>query len=720
MPLVLSHLQINASNTFFFYLKYKDMISTVAKLDQHLLLELAMSYGLQEDVKANAHNFLATLSKYLQLDFVGCWQKEEFSSNHCTPIYTYPKHIKCGVIQESTLIKELQQRDFFITNTDQSFGADLLELISQEKGKILIFNTSFLFVYLFRKESDFTNEEGKFFKNQILRFSHFLKVKLQKNILSEKVSAYEIKEKSFLQTQQKIQKEQISVKKELTKTQTRLSIMYKNMEDGIFLYNYITEKIIDFNDSAFESFGYDTRDELLNQSRFQFTPQFSKYFPNTDIHEYTRGHGLKVCKGESINKTLGIFVGKGNREFLVEANVVPTHQEKGEAFIIFRDTTERILAQNKIKLREERYRQIFENSHEAIIYFDIKEQKIVDCNNQALKLFEIKNKKRFFQNSFESFYSDQNTGINAFDFFKEQMEISIKKGSANFNFLAKTLNDNTFWAEGNVIVEMGSKWPRKLVFFVRDITEKYNTRKELQVQHQKLKKYIESNMQLENFAYVASHDLQTPLRTIISFTQLLNRSLKEKTNATEKEYMDFIVKATKNMQGLIQDLLNYSHVNNTKNDLKEIDVVDLLLEVKKELQFDIEKNDATLNIPTIPFFIKADNYKLKQLFQNLITNALKFSKPDLSPVLEISFEDKKTHWHFTFEDNGIGIENQYKEKIFLLFKRLHGKNDYEGTGIGLAICKKIVEQHQGDIWLESTFGEGTSFHFTIKKNLSSL
>ncbi|MFK8010219.1 MAG: ATP-binding protein [Saprospiraceae bacterium] len=693
------------------------MISTVAKLDEHLLLELAMSYGLQEDTKISAHNFLAILSKYLQLDFAGCWQKEDFSDNHCMPIYTYPKHIKCGFIQKHTLIKELQQGDFFITNTDQPFGSELLELISQKKGKVLIFNTPFLFVYLFRKESDFTTEEGEFLKNQMLRFSDFFKLKLQKNILFEKVAAFEIKEKSFLETQQQIQKEQQSVKKELTETQTRLSIMYKNMQDGIFLYNYVTEKIIDFNDSAFKAFGYDTREELLNQSRFQFTPKFSKYFPNIDIHEYTKGHGLKVCKGESIDKTLGIFVGKGNKEFLVEANVVPTHQEKGEAFIIFRDTTERILAQNKIKLREERYRQIFENSHEAIIYFDIKEQKIVDCNNQALKLFEIENKKLFFQNNFENFYSDQNTGVNAFDFFKEQMGVSIKKGSANFNFLAKTLNNNTFWAEGNVIVEMGSKWPRKLVFFVRDITEKYNTRQELQAQHQKLKKYIESNMQLENFAYVASHDLQTPLRTIISFTQLLNRCLIEKTNDTEKEYMDFIIKATKNMQGLIQDLLNYSHVNNTQNDLKETNIVDLLFEIKEELQFDIVKNNATLNIPTIPFFIKVDNYKLKQLFQNLITNALKFAKQDHPPILDISFEDKKTHWHFTFKDNGIGIEDQYKEKIFLLFKRLHGKNDYEGTGIGLAICKKIVEQHQGDIWFESTYGEGTTFYFTLKKNL---
>ncbi len=695
------------------------MITTVAKLDQSILLKLSMSYGLSGDSKINAHNFLGTLSEHFQLDFAGCWQKEDLPSTNCFPVYTFPKHTKCGVIQKTELTEKLQEQDFTIIKTNQPWGEYLLTLISQERGNTLIFNTPFMFVYLFRKESDFTSSEGEFLKDQILRFSNYLNTKFQKDVLSEKITAYEIKEKSFLQTQQQFQKEQQSVKNELIKTQSRFSIMYKNMEDGIFIYNYVTEKIIDFNDSAFKTFGYDNRADLIGMSRFKFVPQFSDFFPNTDLHEYTRGHGIKVCNGESIDKTLGIFVGKDKKHFLVEANVVPTHQEKGEAFIIFKDTTERILAQKKLKHREQRYRQIFENSHEAIIYFDIKEQKIVDCNNQALKLFEIKNKELFFKTTFENFYSNQKGKINAFDFFKRQMEISIEKGSANFNFLAKTLNNNTFWAEGNVIVEMGSKWPRKLVFFVRDITEKYNTRQELQSQHQKLKKYIESNMQLENFAYVASHDLQTPLRTIISFTQLLNRSLKEKINDSEREYMNFIVKATKNMQGLIQDLLNYSHVNNTLNDLKKIDVVDLLFEIKDELEFDIQRNNATINLPTRPFFIQADNYKIKQLFQNLLTNALKFSKPSVDPNIDISFENKKTHWHFTFKDNGIGIEPQYQEKIFLLFKRLHGKNEYEGTGIGLAICKKIVEQHQGDIWLESTFGEGTTFHVSIKKNLKS-
>ena len=696
------------------------MISTAIKLDQPILLELAMSYGNSEDSKVNSHNFFRTLSKYFQLDIAVCWQKENSNYKFCTLIDTYPKSIKCSLMQNSIFKNELQKNDFTIANQNQHLGKELLELIHYEKGNVLVFNTPAMFIYLFRKKISFTQKEGIFLKDQIIRFSNFLSLELQRNTLTKKVTAYEIKEKSFLQTQQQSQKDQQFVKDELIKTQSRLSTMYKNMEDGIFLYNYISEKITDFNDSAFKAFGYDKREDLLGMSRFKFTPQFSKFFPKIDIHEYTKGHGIKVCNGESIHKTLGIFVGKDNREFLVEANVVPTHQEKGEAFIIFKDTTARILAQKKVKQREQRYRQIFENSHEAIIYFDIKKQKIVDCNNQALMLFGINNKKRFFETSFEDFYSSEETEITAFDFFQKQMKISIEKGSANFTFLAKTLNNDTFWAEGNVVVEMGSKWPRKLVFFIRDITEKYNTRQELQLQHEKLKKYIESNMQLENFAYVASHDLKTPLSTIINFTQLLSRNLKGKLNESEKEYFSFITKASKNMQDLIQDLLNYSHVNNTQNNLRKINVVDLLNEIKEALQFNLQKDNAVIDFPTLPFFIQADHFKLKQLFQNLLTNALKFKKADTNPIIKITFKENKTHWFFSIQDNGIGIEAQYKEKIFLLFKRLHGNDTYEGTGIGLAMCKKIVEQHQGEIGLESTPEEGTTFHFSIKKQKENI
>lgn len=693
------------------------MIISKPKLDSAILLELAMSYDFSEDVKTNASTINRKIFERFNLDFIGCWQKENSASNNCFPRYIYPHKFKCNIIQSVSFIEEFEQKDFIITNETEAIGKELLGLINREKGNVLLFNTSFMFIFLFRKEQYFTMDEGAFLKNQMNQFSDFIQSKFQQNLLCEKLEAFKIKEKHILETNQLVRNNQQATKEELIKTKSRFSILYKNMEDGILIYNYISKEIIDCNNSAFEKFGYKKREDLFGLKHTSFIPQFSNLFPNIDIHEYIRGHGIKVLKGESVEKTLGIFKKSNGEEFLVEANVIPTHQEKGEAFIIFRDNTKRILAQKELKLRENRYRQIFENSHEAIIYFDIKEQKIVDCNHQALKLFEIENKKIFFQTNFENFYSDKETGIKAFDFFQKQMEISIEKGNCNFHFLAKTLKNNTFRAEGNVIAEVGQKGARRLVFFVRDITEQYDNRVELQLQHQKLKKYIDSNMQLENFAYVASHDLQTPLRTTISFTQLLKRSLKGKVNESESEYMDFIIKATKNMQDLIQDLLNFSHVNNTQNDLKEIDALEVLSEIVEEAQFDIKEKHANIEFPETTMLVNADVFKLKQVFQNLLTNGLKFARPNIPPLIKISFGESSTHWNFTFEDNGIGIEPQYKEKIFLLFKRLHGKNEYEGTGIGLAMCKKIVEQHRGEIWLESVFGEGTTFHFSIKKKI---
>lgn len=693
--------------------------NTLTKLESSLLLELATSYDFSQELNVGVNNFLGKLVKYFELDFIGCWQKEDEASNNSTPIFVLPSKTKCSVLQNQDFFQYIEENDFVIINQDHNFIKEALELILIDRGNVLIFNTPFLIIYLYKSQEDFSEEEGFFLQEQINRFSKYVEFLFERNVLQEKFTALKTREKFLLTTEEESQKERLAVKNELLEAQSIMEIMFKNMKDGVFIYNYVEEQIIDFNDAAFRMFGYDHQEELLGLSRIKFTPQFSKYFPNTDIHEYTRGHGIKVCNGESIHKTLGIFVKKNQEHFFVEANVVPTHRKRGEAFIIFRDTTERFIAQKELKLRENKYRQIFENSHEGIVYFDIQNQKIVDCNHQALKLFDVKDKKVFLSSSFTSFFSVEKNEVKAFDFFKDKMNKAIVNGNSSFQFWAISINDKIFRAEANIIAEMGKKGVRKLVIFLRNITAKYNAEQELQAQHEKLKRYIESNMQLENFAYVASHDLQTPLRTIISFTQLLSRSLKEKMNPSDQEYMDFIIKATKNMQSLIHDLLGYSHINNTSIQTEELNVSELLKNLLKEMEFDLNQRKAIVNLPDQSIQIKADKSKLKQLFQNLITNALKFTEPEIIPIINISFEEKDTYWDFSVQDNGIGIEKEYQEKIFLLFKRLHGKDEYEGTGIGLAMCKKIVEQHQGEISLSSVVGHGTNFYFTIKKELNT-
>ena len=238
---------------------------------------------------------------------------------------------------------------------------------------------------------------------------------------------------------------------------------------------------------------------------------------------------------------------------------------------------------------------------------------------------------------------------------------------------------------------------------------------DLNQKNQELERYIESNMQLENFAYIASHDLQALIRTIISFSQLLKRNLKGKLDQDGQDFLDFIVSASRNMKALIEDLLLYSRIDNQQLNLQDLVVENILFAISSEIQATIQEKNATIKWENASQSIKADIIKLKQLFQNLITNAIKFQRPNVQPIVMINGEDKGTHWQFSVQDNGIGINGEYFDRIFSLFQKVHGKEEFEGTGLGLAICKKIVEQHQGEIWLTSELNQGTTFYFTIVK-----
>ncbi|MDW3645841.1 MAG: ATP-binding protein [Bacteroidia bacterium] len=257
-----------------------------------------------------------------------------------------------------------------------------------------------------------------------------------------------------------------------------------------------------------------------------------------------------------------------------------------------------------------------------------------------------------------------------------------------------------------------------------NVTEKNKQRQlinrqiiDLNQKNEELEKYIESNMSLENFAYLASHDLKAPLRTIISFSQLFEKRVRAKLKPQETELLNFVIGASKNMERLINDLLEYSRVNTKKLDPRPLVVKPLIREVINELSSTIQEKKARFQLKNIPEVIIADSPKFRRLLQNLITNALKFSKPDKAPRIMISVTEEEKAWIFMVKDNGIGINDKYKSKIFMLFQRLHGDTDYEGTGIGLAMVKKIVEQHQGKIWVESTQGKGSKFFFSIPKDL---
>jgi len=226
------------------------------------------------------------------------------------------------------------------------------------------------------------------------------------------------------------------------------------------------------------------------------------------------------------------------------------------------------------------------------------------------------------------------------------------------------------------------------------------------------------NKELEQFAYVASHDLQEPLQTTSGFVQLLHKHYHGQLDDTADQYIDYVVQASERMKILIKDLLDYSRIGRG-NECRPVDCNVIIKEVLCDLDKVIKENNVYISTSHLPVLNNAYSTELKSLFQNLITNSIKFRKPDVSPVVTIDAIDTNGYWQFCVKDNGIGIEEQYLERIFVIFQRLHTRSVYEGSGIGLAHCKKIVELHGGRIWALSEPGIGSAFYFTIADVINS-
>jgi ligand-binding sensor domain-containing protein/signal transduction histidine kinase len=232
-----------------------------------------------------------------------------------------------------------------------------------------------------------------------------------------------------------------------------------------------------------------------------------------------------------------------------------------------------------------------------------------------------------------------------------------------------------------------------------------------QLVEQQTAQLVQKNKELEQFAYIASHDLQEPLRTTSSFVELLQKEYKGKLDAKGEKYISFISQSTDRMRILIRDLLEYSRIGR-KKELTTIDCNEMMQQILADLSIAIQENKAEIKFENLPV-INGYSTEIKQLFQNLVSNALKFHKPQQNPEIIISGNKKNGSWEFVCKDNGIGIASEHSEKIFVIFQRLHSRTEYEGSGIGLANCKKIVQLHGGDIWVQSRPGEGSAFHFTI-------
>ncbi|MGV3760702.1 MAG: sensor histidine kinase [Actinomycetota bacterium] len=244
-----------------------------------------------------------------------------------------------------------------------------------------------------------------------------------------------------------------------------------------------------------------------------------------------------------------------------------------------------------------------------------------------------------------------------------------------------------------------------------DLREVEQAREELA---QAAEELMRSNRDLEQFAYVASHDLQEPLRKVISFSQLLQQRYGGQMDERADQYIAFAVDGARRMQVLINDLLAFSRVGRLSAELVPVELDACAQRAIDNLSERIEETGATVEVGDLPE-VEGELNLLTAVFQNLIGNAIKFRRPDVSPVVRVSASESPEHWEVTVADNGIGIEPEYADRVFVIFQRLHTKDAYSGTGIGLALCRRIIEHHGGNIWVDTTATEGTTIRFTIPK-----
>lgn len=372
------------------------------------------------------------------------------------------------------------------------------------------------------------------------------------------------------------------------------------------------------------------------------------------------------------------------------------------------DVTDFNKAQRIALENDRRMRHLVENVTDyAIISMDL-EGNIENWNKGAERLKGYKSDEIIGKN-FTTFFTkkDQEAGKPL-----QLLQRAIKEGHAIDEGLRVKKNGEKFWVNVTIApIYDGEGQMQGFSKITRDLTE---VKKAAEIQQNYTTELELKNTELEQFVYIASHDLQEPLRTVTSFSELLHREYGETFDETGKKSMRFILEATERMRKLILALLHYGLIGKG-NELQTVDCGKILDNLKVDLDTTIENQEAEITVGKLPNKLKAYPTEMRQLFQNLISNAIKFSPSDRTPTIHISAAQKNGQWQFAVKDNGIGIEENHKERIFKIFQRLNNRKNYEGTGIGLAHCKKIVDLHKGKIWVESTVGEGSTFYFTIPK-----
>jgi PAS domain S-box-containing protein len=458
------------------------------------------------------------------------------------------------------------------------------------------------------------------------------------------------------------------------------------------------------NPNAEKLFGY-TKEELTGKPIELLIPEQLK-----DVHRQYRQQYFKAPKARPMGLGKNLFArDKNGRTFPVEISLGYYKLGTNKMAVAFiTDVSERKKAEEVLRSSEETTRLIMNSALDAIVCIDIKGC-ITVWNPQAEKIFGWQEHEMKGRRLSETIIPEQ---------YRSLHEAGLKRylTSGEHTVLNKLFEITALHRNGKefpielTIIPMRQKDNDFFCAFMRDITE----RREAEIRQNEYSESLkQKNTELEQFAYVASHDLQEPLRTVSGFVELLKRHYKDQADENVIKYINYITDASDRMRRLVQDLLDYSRLGRQRI-LEPIDCNQVVEEVLSDLTMAIQESQAVITIEQLPV-ISGYATEMKQLFQNLLSNSLKFRKAGAPPVISISVIPKEDHWQFNVTDNGIGIEDKYWERIFVIFQRLHTKTEYEGTGIGLAHCKKITELHNGKIWVDSIPDKGSTFYFTIKK-----
>jgi PAS domain S-box-containing protein len=366
------------------------------------------------------------------------------------------------------------------------------------------------------------------------------------------------------------------------------------------------------------------------------------------------------------------------------------------------EIAERKKAEEALSASEVRYRRLFEAARDGILILDAETGMIIDVNPFLIEMLGFSH-EQLLEKAIWEIGCFNDIASNKAKFMELQRQGYVRHEdlpleTADGRQIEVEFISNVYEMNHQKVIQCN----------IRDITERKRAEEKLRNTLLDLER---SNKELQQFAYVASHDLQEPLRMVASYTQLLEKRYRDRLDSDANEFIQFAVDGAIRMQRLINDLLAYSRVGTRSKPFEPIDSHGVLGQAIANLSAVIEENQAVVTNDDLPP-IMADQSQMVQLFQNLIGNAIKF-RSDQSPRIHVSAEQKGNEWVFSVEDNGIGIDPQFKERIFVVFKRLHQKEEYPGTGMGLAICKKIVERHGGRMWVESELQKGSTFYFSI-------